>query len=64
MSAFVLSLHAQVIPGCSVTLSVIMGFRIHLDDSAVYPRPPSWRDMEVRAHLAQAGKDSGSLNCF
>lgn len=64
MSAFVLSLHAQAIPGCCVALSVITVFTFTLMirqfTQGHLPGETLW-DMEVRAHLAQAGKDSGRV---
>lgn len=64
MSVFVLSLHAQAIPGCGVTLLVITVFAFtsmtRQFTQGHLPGKTLW-DMEVRVHLAQAGKDSGGV---
>lgn len=64
VSVFVLSLHAQAIPGCGVTLSVITVFAFtsmtRQFTQGHLPGKTLW-DMEVTVHLAQAGKDSGGV---
>lgn len=54
VSVFVLSLHAQAIPGC-----------IHLDDSAVYPGPPPWKDALGHGSESSSGTSwKGQWRCL